>query len=68
VTLQAGELIDGLVPPEGLRFHIREAMETAGSRWRSRVSTTRPWRPWPATPSSTPSRRGSPGEAGPCCP
>jgi len=29
VTLHAGELVPGLVPPEGLRFHIREAVETA---------------------------------------
>jgi adenosine deaminase len=28
VTLHAGELASGLVPPEGLRFHIREAIET----------------------------------------
>jgi adenosine deaminase len=27
VTLHAGELTSGLVPPEGLRFHIREALE-----------------------------------------
>jgi adenosine deaminase len=27
VTLHAGELASGLVPPEGLRFHIREAIE-----------------------------------------
>jgi hypothetical protein len=27
VTLHAGELASGLVPPEGLRFHIREAVE-----------------------------------------
>ncbi len=27
VTLHAGELAPGLVPPEGLRFHIREAIE-----------------------------------------
>jgi adenosine deaminase len=27
VTLHAGELALGLVPPEGLRFHIREAIE-----------------------------------------
>jgi len=32
VTLHAGELTDGLVPPEGLRFHVREAMEIAGAR------------------------------------
>lgn len=32
VTLHAGELWDGLVPPEGLRFHIREAVEVAGAR------------------------------------
>ena len=31
VTLHAGELAPGLVPPEGLRFHIREAVETAGA-------------------------------------
>jgi adenosine deaminase len=27
ITLHAGELVSGLVPPEGLRFHIREAIE-----------------------------------------
>jgi adenosine deaminase len=27
VSLHAGELTQGLVPPEGLRFHIREAVE-----------------------------------------
>ena len=27
ITLHAGELTMGLVPPEGLRFHIREAVE-----------------------------------------
>jgi adenosine deaminase len=27
ITLHAGELIPGLVPPEGLRFHIRESIE-----------------------------------------
>ena len=32
VTLHAGELAPGLVPPEGLRFHVREAVETAGAR------------------------------------
>jgi hypothetical protein len=29
VTLHAGELASGLVPPDGLRFHIREAVEIA---------------------------------------
>jgi adenosine deaminase len=29
VTLHAGELAPGLVPPEGLQFHIREAVELA---------------------------------------
>jgi len=29
ITLHAGELTSGLVPPEGLRFHIREAIEIA---------------------------------------
>ncbi|MDP2959314.1 MAG: hypothetical protein Q8N53_23035 [Longimicrobiales bacterium] len=32
VTLHAGELAPGLVPPEGLRFHIREAVGVAGAR------------------------------------
>lgn len=32
VTLHAGELAAGLVPPEQLRFHIRTAIETAGAR------------------------------------
>jgi len=27
ITLHAGELASGLVPPEGLRFHIRQAVE-----------------------------------------
>ncbi|HMJ63665.1 MAG TPA: hypothetical protein VK493_17970 [Bryobacteraceae bacterium] len=27
ITLHAGELASGLVPPEGLRFHVREAIE-----------------------------------------
>jgi hypothetical protein len=27
ITLHAGELTSGLVPPEGLRFHIRQAIE-----------------------------------------
>jgi adenosine deaminase len=31
VTLHAGELAPGLVPPEGLRFHIRQAIEIAGA-------------------------------------
>ena len=32
LTLHAGELTEGLVPPEQLRFHIREAVEIAGAR------------------------------------
>lgn len=32
VTLHAGELSAGMVPPEDLRFHIREAVEVAGAR------------------------------------
>jgi adenosine deaminase len=32
VTLHAGELAEGMVPPEGLRFHIRQAVEIAGAR------------------------------------
>lgn len=31
LSLHAGELALGLVPPEGLRFHIREAVEVAGA-------------------------------------
>jgi adenosine deaminase len=31
VTLHAGELAAGLVPPEGLRFHITEAVRVAGA-------------------------------------
>lgn len=31
VSLHAGELAPGLVPPEGLRFHIRQAVEVAGA-------------------------------------
>ena len=29
ISLHAGELTEGLVPPEGLRFHIRQAVEIA---------------------------------------
>jgi len=32
VTLHAGELAEGLVPPEGLRFHVRESIETGHAR------------------------------------
>jgi hypothetical protein len=32
VTLHAGELALGLVPPEDLRFHIRQAIELAGAK------------------------------------
>ena len=31
LSLHAGELAPGLVPPAGLRFHIREAVEVAGA-------------------------------------
>lgn len=31
-ALHAGELTMGLVPPEDLRFHVREAVLTAGAR------------------------------------
>lgn len=31
VTLHAGELVAGLVPPEGLRFHIGQAVRVAGA-------------------------------------
>jgi adenosine deaminase len=31
ISLHAGELVLGLVPPEGLRFHIRQAVEIAGA-------------------------------------
>jgi adenosine deaminase len=31
VTLHAGELAPGLVPDEGLRFHVREAVRVAGA-------------------------------------
>ncbi len=31
VTLHAGELVEGLVPPEGLRFHVRDSIEMAGA-------------------------------------
>ncbi|GAA3754597.1 amidohydrolase family protein [Terriglobus aquaticus] len=31
LSLHAGELTLGLVPPDGLRFHIREAIEIAGA-------------------------------------
>ncbi|MGA7557968.1 MAG: adenosine deaminase [Terriglobales bacterium] len=31
VSLHAGELAMGLVPPEGLRFHIRESVERGGA-------------------------------------
>ena len=32
VSLHAGELVEGLVPPSGLRSHVREAVEVAGAR------------------------------------
>jgi len=32
VTLHAGELVPGLVPPEDLRFHIRDAVNVAGAQ------------------------------------
>jgi hypothetical protein len=32
VTLHAGELWRGMVPDEGLRFHVREAVRVAGAR------------------------------------
>jgi adenosine deaminase len=28
ITLHAGELVEGLVPPDGLQFHIRDSIET----------------------------------------
>ena len=31
VTLHAGELVEELVPPEGLRFHVRDSVEMAGA-------------------------------------
>ncbi len=31
ISLHAGELAPGTVPPEGLRFHIRQAVELAGA-------------------------------------
>ena len=31
LSLHAGEIAPGLVPPEDLRFHIRDAVETAGA-------------------------------------
>ncbi len=31
VTLHAGELVEGLVPPEDLRFHVRDSIEMAGA-------------------------------------
>ena len=31
LALHAGELAPGMVPPEGLRFHIRDAIEVAGA-------------------------------------
>lgn len=31
LSLHAGELAPGMVPPEGLKFHIREAVEVAGA-------------------------------------
>ncbi len=31
LSLHAGELAPGLVPPEGLRFHIRQAVDIAGA-------------------------------------
>ncbi len=31
VALHAGELVEGSVPPEGLRFHVRDSVEMAGA-------------------------------------
>jgi adenosine deaminase len=31
LTLHAGELVDGLVPPEALRFHVTESIRVAGA-------------------------------------
>jgi adenosine deaminase len=31
ISLHAGELVEGLVPPEGLRFHVRESVEMAAA-------------------------------------
>jgi adenosine deaminase len=31
VALHAGELVEGLVPPEDLRFHVRDSVEMAGA-------------------------------------
>ncbi len=31
LTLHAGELVPGIVPPDGLRFHIRDSIEVAGA-------------------------------------
>jgi hypothetical protein len=32
ITLHAGELVDGLVPPEALRFHVSESVRTGHAR------------------------------------
>lgn len=32
VTLHAGELVPGLVPPDDLRFHVRDAVNVAGAQ------------------------------------
>jgi adenosine deaminase len=32
ITLHAGELVEGLVPPEGMRFHIRESIVRGHAR------------------------------------
>src|SRR6185369_13031926 len=32
IALHAGELVEGLVPPEALRFHIRESVRTGHAR------------------------------------
>ena len=31
ISLHAGELVEGLVPPEDLRFHVRDSVEIAGA-------------------------------------
>jgi adenosine deaminase len=31
ISLHAGELVQGLVPPEGLRFHVRDSVEIGGA-------------------------------------
>ena len=40
ITLHAGEIALGLVPPEGLKFHIRDAIDVKGTPSVSATAST----------------------------